>query len=389
MNNKIENRKSSKKVSMKKNISLVLALFVLSVLILSACGTQTTETPSAVETALPASSEVIAEGRLEPVRGTNLTFLVRGVVEEVLVKPGSAVSEGDVLARLANAGAAEAQLLQAQNAYDLLLRNETGDRAKLWEAYMKAQVARANAEKEWEKVDVTAIEDRIDEIDSDIEDLKSTLQDAQDEFDKYQNLDKDNSKRKTAEDDLEKAQEDLNAKIREREEEVRKRDEPRSVYEAALSIEAEAKHQYEISLDGPNADQLALASANLDAAKDALANFVITAPFSGVVAEVNVKPGEQVGTETRAVSLADFSGWTVETTDITELEVVTLVVGQTVSIVPDALPDLQLTGTVTEISNAYTQSGGDILYTVRIKVNENDPGLKWGMTVEAIFRTGE
>ncbi|HNO32531.1 MAG TPA: efflux RND transporter periplasmic adaptor subunit [Anaerolineales bacterium] len=293
------------------------------------------------------------------------------------------------MARLTNAGAAEAQVLQAQNAYDLLLRNESGDRARLWEAYMKAQIARADAEKEWEDIDVTAIEDRIDEIDSDIEDLKSDLQDAQDEFDKYQNLDKDNSKRKTAEDDLEKAQEDLNAKNREREEEVRKRDEPKSSYDAALAAEAEAKYQYEITLDGPNADQLALAKANLDAAKDALANFVITAPFSGVVADVNVKPGEQVGTETRALSLADFSNWTVETTDITELEVVNLSVGQTVGIVPDALPDLQLTGTITEISNAYIQSGGDILYTVRIKVNENDPRLKWGMTVEAIFRTGE
>jgi hypothetical protein len=41
------------------------------------------------------------------------------------------------LVRLANAGGAEAQVLIAQNAYDTLLRNESGDRAKLWEAYMQ------------------------------------------------------------------------------------------------------------------------------------------------------------------------------------------------------------------------------------------------------------
>ncbi|NOH03879.1 MAG: HlyD family efflux transporter periplasmic adaptor subunit [Chloroflexi bacterium] len=139
----------------------------------------------------------------------------------------------------------------------------------------------------------------------------------------------------------------------------------------------------------PTPTSLALAKANLDAAKDALANYVITAPFSGVAADVNVKAGEQVGTETRAVSLADFSGWIVETTDVTELEVVKLSVGQSVTITPDALPDLELTGVVTEISNAFTQSGGDILYTVRIRVDDPDPRLRWGMTVEAIFRTGE
>lgn len=104
---------------------------------------------------------------------------------------------------------------------------------------------------------------------------------------------------------------------------------------------------------------------------------------------MNVKPGEQVGAETRIVSLADFSEWTVETTDVTELEVVNLSLGQTVSLIPDALPDLELTGTVTEISQAFTQSGGDILYTVRVRVNGTDPRLKWGMTVETIFRTGE
>jgi HlyD family secretion protein len=166
---------------------------------------------------------------------------------------------------------------------------------------------------------------------------------------------------------------------------IRERDGVRAAYDAALALEAEAKHQYEISLDGPNADQLSLAKANLEAAKDALSNFVITAPFSGIVADVNVKVGEQVGTETRAVSLANFNSWVVETTDITELEVVKLSLGQNVTLVPDALPDLTLNGTITEISRSYIQQGGDIIYTVRISVNETDPRLMWGMTLEATF----
>jgi multidrug resistance efflux pump len=113
---------------------------------------------------------------------------------------------------------------------------------------------------------------------------------------------------------------------------------------------------------------------------------VITAPFDGVVAEVNVKVGEQVTPDTRAASVADFSQWIIETTDVTELEVVKLSEGQPVSLVPDALPDLTLNGTVTGISQAFTQQGGDILYVVRITVKNPDPRLKWGMTVEATFQ---
>ena len=369
---------------MKKNILKFTTLFAVLALFLAACGNAAqTATPETVQTIT--SNEVVAEGRLEPIHATSLTFQARGVVEQVTVKAGDTVSEGDVLVRLSNAGGAEAQVVIAQNAYDTLLRNESGDRAKLWQTYMSAQIARAEAEKEWEGVNVDDIDDRIEDLEADIEDRKTDLTDAQDELDKYKDLSTDNAKRKTAEDDLEKAQEDLNEAVRKLEEETRTRDEVFAVYEAALATEAESKYQYEISLDGPNADQLTLAKAQLDAAKDTLANYVITAPFSGLVADVNVKVGEQVGTDTRAISIADFSTWIVETTDITELEVVKLSEGQKVTLTPDALPDLALTGEITQISNAFTLQGGDIIYTVTVRVDQTDPRLRWGMTVEAVF----
>ena len=282
--------------------------------------------PQRLRTAV-SPNEVVAEGRLEPIHGANLSFQARGVVEEVLVSAGDSVKQGDVLVRLSNAGGAEAQVVIAQNAYDTLLRNESGDRAKLWQAYMDAQIVRGKAEKKWDDLNVDNIEDTIDDRKATVEDRQQDLKDAQEDFDKYKDLDEDNSKRKDAKDDLERAQEDLNEAVRNLEKEIRERDEVRAAYDAALAAEAEAKHQYEISLDGPNADQLALAKANLDAAKDTLSNYVITAPFDGVVADVNVKVGEQVTAETRAVSVADFSQWIIETTDITELEVVKLSAG--------------------------------------------------------------
>ena len=369
---------------MKKNSLRFITLFTALALFVSSCGNQPAATPAPQDVVSP--DQVVAEGRIQPLHGTNLTFQARGVVEKVLVNEGDAVQAGDVLLRLSNAGGAEAQVISAQNAYDTLLRNESGGRAQLWEAYMKTQITRAAAEKKWDDLNVDNIETNIEDDKATVEDRRKDVKDAQDEFDKYKNLATDNSSYKNSKDDLERAQEDLNQAIRNLEETTRDRDEVRAAYDSSLAAEAEAKHQYEISLDGPNAEQLAMAKANLNAAQDLLSNYVLTAPFDGVVAEVNVKAGEEVTPETRAVSIADFSQWIIETTDVTELEVVKLTVGQAVVLVPDALPDLTLNGSITEISQAYTQQGGDILYTVRISIKNSDPQLKWGMTVEATFQ---
>ena len=368
---------------MKKQILNIVALLTVLSLALAACGTQPTATP--VLAGVVTANEVVGEGRLEPVQGANLSFQARGVVAEVLVKAGDSVKQGDVLARLANSGVAEAQLVVAQNAYDVLLRNESGDRAKLWQTYMDLQNKRGDAEKKWDDLNVDDIEVHIEDDKAIVEDRQQDLKDRQKDFDKYKNLEEDNEKRTNAENALEQAHDDLNRAIRELEKDTRERDEVLAKYNAALAAEAEAKHQYEISLDGPNADQLSLAKANLDSAHATLSNYVLTAPFDGIVADVNVKAGEQVSTDTRIVSIANFSSWVIETTDITELEVVKLSEGQSVDFVPDALPDVTLKGTITEISQAYTQQGGDILYTVRIAVQTPDPRLKWGMTVEVTF----
>jgi len=93
-----------------------------------------------------------------------------------------------------------------------------------------------------------------------------------------------------------------------------------------------------------------------------------------------------IGTEKYAVQIADFSGWTIETSDLTELEVVDVREGQQVDIAPDALPGLTLKGTVESISQSYKLQGGDVLYTVKIRLDGTDPRLRWGMTVQTTFQ---
>jgi hypothetical protein len=67
------------------------------------------------------------------------------------------------------------------------------------------------------------------------------------------------------------------------------------------------------------------------------------------------------------------------------MDVVKLAVGQEASVVPDALPELALKGHISQISDGFTPKGGDILYTVRIRLDEVDARLRWGMTVNATF----
>lgn len=381
---------------MNKTTTKLIVLLVIFAL--SACANQPTEAPESATTVIP-SSAVIAEGKIKPARAVNLSFQVRGAVEEINVKIGDSVKKGDVLARLANASVAEAglaaanlELLDARQALDALNRNGGANLAASWTAYMDAQRVRAEAERRWERLDVDNIEDRIEDAQTTVKDREEDLKDAQDEFDKYKDLSKDNSRRKTAEDDLEKAQEDYNEAVRKLEEITSERDSVRAALDAALAAEAEAEYQHEISTEGVNKDQLALAEARLEnakaqvaAAEANLSNYILTAPFDGVVMDVAVEVGEQVGAESRAVSVADTSSWIIETTDITELEVVDIEVGQNVTFAADALPNLTMKGVVSEISQSSFIQGGDVIYTVRIEAQDVDPRVKWGMTVEVTF----
>jgi multidrug efflux pump subunit AcrA (membrane-fusion protein) len=375
---------------------LILVL-VIPTLLPAACGGQ--ETPEPVQAEPLPVGAVIAEGHLVPDNDLTLSFTVRGKVAEILVENGETVGEGDVLVRLGDREQAEAalaaaqlELAIAQQAYDEFVRTEVLVRADTWQAYMDAQVTRAAVERKWEALNLDNIEDDIEDAQADVTDRLEDLKDAQDEFDKYKNLDKDNSKRKTAEDDLEDAQEDYNQALRDLEAEIRKRDTVRATLDQSLAAEAEAKHQYEISLDGPNGEQLALLEARLNnaraqvaSAENSLANYELKAPFNGKVMDINVAVNEMVGPETWAVIVADTSQWYIETSDLTELEVVDVAVGQNVSILPDALPEVEMRGVVEEISQSFRSQGGDILYTVRIRVDDVDPRMRWGMTVEVTF----
>jgi multidrug efflux pump subunit AcrA (membrane-fusion protein) len=362
-------------------------LLVFSALVLAACS-PAAPTQTAAATPVPASA-VISEGHIFPEKYTALSFLAAGVVKDVNIDQGDQVKQGDVLLRLDNADQAEAQVVAAQQAYDTFLRTAGSDHAGAWEAYMDAQKVREAAQKRWNEVNLRDIENRIEDRTQDLQDRQEDLDRAHKKFDSYKDRGRDDANYKNAEDDLDHAQSDYDEALKNLESTIRERDVPRASLDAALAAEAEFKYQYELGLDGPNAEKLALLKTQLASAQSTLSNFAITAPFDGLVMDLNVSPGDLVNPGASAVKLADTSAWYVKTSDLTELEVVKVAVGQPVSVVPDAIQDLALTGKVVQISQASTVQGGDVLYEVRILLDSLDPRLLWGMTVEVTFEPSE
>lgn len=132
------------------------------------------------------------------------------------------------------------------------------------------------------------------------------------------------------------------------------------------------------------------AQAALDAAQVALSDRTLTAPFAGTVADITVELGQVVSPGVPVVVLADLSGWRVETTDLTELDVVAVAVGYPAEIRADALPDTLLTGTVTDIATVSQEVRGDITYVVTIDVDDApSDALRWGMTVFTTIDTAQ
>lgn len=380
-----------------KKLKIFLPWLVLLGLLLTACGaTQATPVPTVTTGALG----VVAEGHLTPREDLKLAFLARARVAEILVSEGQIVQKGDVLVRQADSEQAQAalaaanlELTQAQQAYDEFNRTLGLASAQALETYQKAQEARAQAQLDWEAVDPNQVQDDIDSAQTDVQDQKKLRDDAQETLDKYLDLKTDNPTRRKAEDDLRQAEADYNTALREVEKLQRSLDNPRAALDAALAAEAEAKRTYENTLNAaPDPDQQAILSARLAnaqaqaaAAENTLNNYTLKAPFTGTVTDVNVTVGELVGNEKFAIQMADFGAWYIETSDLTELEVVDVSVGQAVEILPDALPGLSLKGVVENIGQSSKTQGGDVLYTVKIKLLETDPALRWGMTVEATF----
>ena len=116
-----------------------------------------------------------------------------------------------------------------------------------------------------------------------------------------------------------------------------------------------------------------------------LANAEVRAPYAGVLTNLDLKVGEFASAGEPVVTIADTSQWVVKTTDLTEIDVVSLKEGEQVTVTFDALADQEFKGNVLTIAQNYSENQGDVVYEATILLTEASPEMRWGMTAEVKF----
>lgn len=374
---------------------LTFCLTITLLLSFTACSnSRQTPTPQISEPTAPAEKSqggILVEGRVVPKTFVHLSFQVSGKVSEVLVKEGDQVKTGDVLVRLGNRAEAEAdvaraeqELLNAQKALDDLISNHATERARALEAVARASDRLRDAKYQLDNFTIPQNQQNLDAIEA-VRIMEERLDQARLAFEPYKNDSLLNETRKKLKEALDNAQSDYNAAVRRLNYEVQ--------LEAAKADLKQALENWEKVKEGPDPDQLALAQARINTAEKALQaaqarldNLELKATINGTVAKIDLVVGSQVTPNINVVTLADFSSWYVYTENLTEIDVVDIELGQTASIVPDALPELELQGIVESIGQVFEERGGDVTYTTKILLTEGDPRLRWGMTVLITFQ---
>ena len=133
-------------------------------------------------------------------------------------------------------------------------------------------------------------------------------------------------------------------------------------------------------------DSLRSAEISYENQTDQLDDYTITSPIQGTIVDKNYNAGETTEANEVLCTIYDLSYLTM-TLSVDELDISDIEVGQTVTIVADAVEDQTYEGVVTKVSVAGTSSGSATTYPVTIRIDETD-GLLPGMSVDATIELG-
>ena len=388
---------------------IIPGLLILMTIIGVGCGSQTvtgqTEITPVSETQA-AGDGIVAEGEVVPIRFVSLSFPTAGIVEEILFDEGQFVAEDDVISRLqgkerlmANVASAELELINAQNNLDDLYENHELDKANAHMAFVAGQQSLEDYIEVREDMEAgRASQDAVDQASAEYYIAQNRVEDAEDSYYEVDNADEANLSRNQALLEVANAREVRDQKLAALNWYLGNPDALElSTADADIEVADANLNQLEIDWqnleDGPDPDKLEVAQARqlnaqaqYDAAIKALSDIELIAPFAGQIAQNNLKKGELLTAGTPPVTLADLSLFKIETTDLTELDVVKVNVGDPVVVTLDAIPDVQFTGSVESVEELGINKQGDITYTAVIALDQQDERLKWNMTASVTFK---
>jgi len=383
-----------------KKLLVLLVLLTTSAILLSSCSAKPKDLPS-TPTSSAQDQMLIAEGRLEPLNSLAHSFSISGQVAEVLVENGEIVKAGQTLARLDDSSSAElalsnakAEALAAQQQFDQL--QSTTDLA-LAQAQLDLATARQDYDKiRWNQIQENQARSTNAEV---INAARAAVTIAEDHVEKAEERYNDFSETKDSDPlkaaalstlanarlNLDKAKLNLNYYLN-----------PPNEYDLAISNAEvavakarfeEAQRLLEKLQNGLDSDELAMARARLESANAAVLSaqhqidsLTLKANIDGSIVDLNLQVGQKVTAGEIAVVVADFSNWLVKTDNLTETDVTSITLGQSINLMLDALPEKKFEGEVTYINSLFEEKRGDITYTVTILLTQTDPLMRWGMT---------
>lgn len=374
---------------MKDNFKFLCMIVMLS-LMLTGCGSAEQATPATENDEDNNSGAIIsATGVIIPEQWASLSVRSQGVIAEVLVEEGQQVKQGQPLIRLSNSESAQAEvalaqqnLIIAERAFNSSQANILNDLDDAYETLRKAQYDFDNFDIPNDFSGMTpteALKDTLEKLDkarADFEPYKDrsertlTLTESERETGVYRDQGKRYKKQ------LDNAWADFNKAIRWAKLEA-------DLQQAKSGLDNALKEFDAISADAQD-DSLAraqylAAQANLAAAKSALANMELTAPFDGVVCNLDARVGEWVAPGMTILQLGDLNNLRVETTDLSEIDAARVRPQDKVLVTFDALPDVNVQGTVLRVANKSAVSSG-VNYTAVIVLDSIPADLRWGMT---------
>jgi len=390
---------------MKRHLILVLILGAL----LTACGgTQAKPTPTPQAPLLPAV--VSASGKVLPAQWASLSFTSGGYIAEVKVQPGDKVETGQVLVQLDDMDA-RLTLAQAQAA----LQMAQAQLAQLKAGARPEEVAQQKQAVQAAQATLSGASARLEQLQkgtrpAELADAEAVVRQAEAErrivFDSYDAVSGGRALLKeyhlrggglgeieeslryqfqAADQALTAAQARLNQlKAGPTDTELR------AARAEVLAAQAEldsARALLDQMLAGPTAEQVAVSEANVaqmkaaaELAQAALDKAQLSAPFGGTVGAVYARAGEMLSPGQAVVALGDLTALRVETTDLSEVDVARVAVGQPANVTFDGLPGKALVGKVARIAPMSSSGQGGVNYTVLVELDQLDPALKWGMT---------
>jgi len=157
----------------------------------------------------------------------------------------------------------------------------------------------------------------------------------------------------------------------------------KQIAEADLAVAeqrlADAEEELARLQAGPDPDEIAAADARIAAARASLELAWIASPFSGIVTQVDIKPGDRVTVGTTAFRVDDFSHLLVDV-DVSEVDINRVRVGQPVILAFDAILAAEYEGVVVEVSPVGNLVQGVVNFKVTIELTAPDENVKPGMT---------